>query len=182
VTVDSPSLAELQRRVTAGGGAGVAASLSAEAVLGRMSRWLDRQAADDREFRRAVAPVLIPSVLFPVSGAVVTVPPQAAALLGPEDGQVWDVRRISLAGWTGADNAIGIDLFREVGSGMLENFLQRFSGAVGNKTWAPGGGLILRSPESLSLGNSGTFTTTTGIMLTGEAIQVQADWLWKYLL
>lgn len=94
--MDSPSLAELTRRVNGGGGA-VAGGLSVEAVLGRVMRHLDRAEQADREMQRAVQPVIFPAVRFPVSGGVLQFDP-AAAMLGPEDGQVWFVERVSVAG------------------------------------------------------------------------------------
>ena len=97
--MDSPALAELQRRVARPPGAGVAASLSLEAVLGRLAWSMERAAADEQEIQRAIQPVVLPAVRLAVTAGVLGTDP-AMGLLGPEDGQAWDVRRLTVAGLT----------------------------------------------------------------------------------
>lgn len=99
MTVDSPALADLTRRVN-GAVAGAAASLTVEASLGRIARRMDREAADERDLQRAVQPVVLPAVRLLVAAGVLGTDP-ALSLLGPEDGQAWDVRRLTVAGLIG---------------------------------------------------------------------------------
>lgn len=98
--VDSPALAELSARVR-GAGAGAAAGLTVEASLSRIARRMEQQAADERECQRAVQPVLLPALRMIVTGGVPVQDP-AQSLLGPEDGQVWDVRRLTVDGLVGS--------------------------------------------------------------------------------
>lgn len=94
--MDSPALADLTARVR-GAGAGAAASLTLEACLGRIARRMDREAADERDMQRAVQPVILPAVRLVVAAGVLGSDP-ALSLLGPEDGQAWDIRRLTVAG------------------------------------------------------------------------------------
>jgi hypothetical protein len=111
--------------------------------------------------------------------------PVNSILLGPEDGQVWDIRRVSLFGWTTADAAISVRLWRELNSpnvGNPQNHLKKFNdSAPGNETWSPGGGLVLHSPDALLL-TGGPFTTTTGITLNLEGVALAAEYEAEYLI
>ena len=102
--MDSPALAELQRRVARPAGAGLAASLSVDAVLGRLTRYLERAEDAEREMQRAVQPVIFPAVKFPVAAGLLGYDP-AASMIGPEDGQVWFVQRLTVAGLIGPSGA-----------------------------------------------------------------------------
>lgn len=99
--VDSPALAELTQRVR-GAGAGAGASLSVEASLGRIARRMEQQAADERECQRAIQPVILPAVRLLTSAAGTLLSDPALSLLGPEDGQAWDVRRLTVNGLVAA--------------------------------------------------------------------------------
>lgn len=77
-----------------------------ELVLGKLAAALDRMDAGqgldtDMELTRAVQPVILPAVQFPVVGGVVQPSVLAQQLLGPEDGQVWRLGRITIDGLTG---------------------------------------------------------------------------------
>lgn len=82
--METPALAELSLRVN---GSSRARHTSA--------------ALRHRDKLRAVHGVLIPAVQFPVNAGLVANQP-VNVLLGPEDGQVWDVRRVSVAGLAAA--------------------------------------------------------------------------------
>lgn len=163
------------------------------AQLGQLSEQLSKtaqaRAADEerrRLMQRAIHALPFPSVTFPVvSGSLVQ--PTATVLLGPEDGQVWDIRVISLAGWTTADAAINVNLFGELligvpaSQGNPQNRLAKFNdSAPGNERWNPSGGLVLHSPEQLLITGTG-FTTTTAITVNmrGVAFEqwVEPDYL-----
>ena len=178
------SLDEVVERTRGQRGLGAVAGATLEVTLGRLARALARQAEDEQAMQMAIQPIPFPPVLFPVAATALTTP-TSATLLGPEDGQVWDIRRVTLAGWTTADAAINVNLYRELNSpnvGNPENRLRKFNdSAPGNETWSPGGGLILKSPDGLLITGSG-FTTTTGIYLVLEGIQVDQRWLPRYLL
>lgn len=95
--MQSQALDELTSRVA--GGPGLRASV--EVNLGRAVATIAREHHRRREFLADMHAIPFPPVLFPVVGGALTVPP-TAVLLGPEDGQVWDVRRVSLAGLAAA--------------------------------------------------------------------------------
>jgi len=179
----SPALDDLTARLT-GPPAGAVATLDIHASLGKIARHLEHEDRRRRDFLRAVRGINFPAVTFPVVSGALTVTPNAV-LLGPEDGQVWDIRRVTLAGWTTADAAINVNLFREQNTptaGNLQNRLKKFNdSAPGNETWNPGGGLLLHSPDSLLVTGSG-FTTTTAVIVTLEGVQVQADYEAEYLI
>ena len=81
-----------------------------------------------------------------------------------------------------------VSLYREISSGPAatagnpENFLYTFSaaGQGSEPTWNPGGGLMLRSPDTLLL--VGTNLAASSVTISLEGIQVEHRWLWKYLL
>src|SRR5215471_9236682 len=111
MTMETPALAELSLRVNG----------STRRPNGaRVAEGLRRQ----RELQRAIHAIPFPSVTFPVVAGALTIPVHADDLLGPEDGQLWDVRRVTLAGWTTADAAINVNLFKETqtpGAGNPQN-------------------------------------------------------------
>lgn len=167
---------------------GAAAELSLAAVIGRLGealdKWERRQAAED-EMNRACHSAQLPANHFTVTGGVVN-QSGLSVTLGPEDGQVWDVRRITLQGILVAET---VQLYREIpqgptAAGQVGDLLFTFgNGLAGNppNTWSPGGGLILHSPDQLTLAK-GTLSTTTDIYLTGEMVALDARWESRYLL
>lgn len=176
--MQTQALDELTRRVAPG----VHATLDVN--LGQAVATIAGEHNRRRQFLADMHAINFPAVLFPVTAGALTVPVQSA-LLGPEEGQVWDVRRVTLAGWTTADAAINVNLFREVNSptaGNPQNRLRKFNdSAPGNEVWSPGGGLVLHSPDALLIVGSG-FTTTTGIYLTLEGVAFAAKYEADYLI
>lgn len=145
--------------------------------------WL---AERERRRQRSIHALPLPSVQFPVVSGALT-QPTSVSLLGPEDGQVWDIRAVCVAGWSTADAAITVQLFAESALGITasqgnpQNRLAKFNdSAPGNERWSPSGGLLLHAPDQLLLIGSG-FTTTTGITLNlrGVAMEqwVEPDYL-----
>lgn len=180
--MEQRGLNELAARVGQQGGP--AATLSLEVAIGHLARQASAQHKRIQEINRGVRSIPFAAVLFPVVSSNLTVPVNSV-LLGPEDGQVWDVRRVTLAGWTNADAAVNVNLWREVNSpaaGNLQNRLRKFNdNAPGNETWSPGGGLVLHSPDALLL-TGGPFTTTTGIVLNLEGVAFAAPLEAEYLI
>jgi hypothetical protein len=82
---------------------GVAASL--EVTIGRLADAIGRMSPDrppsELELSRAIQPVILPAVAFAVTAGVIQPSLAAQTLLGPEDGQVWHLGRVTLAGLTG---------------------------------------------------------------------------------
>lgn len=177
--MQTPGLDELSRRVA---GPGIHASLDVN--LGQAVAAIGRDHERRRQFLADMHAINFPAVLFQVTAGALVVPP-GAVLLGPEDGQVWDVRRVTLAGWTTADAAINVNLYREQNTptaGNPQNRLRKFNdSAPGNETWSPGGGLVLHAPDALLITGSG-FTTTTGIYLALEGVQFAAKYEADYLI
>lgn len=181
--METAALAEVVSRTRDDNGAAAGATL--EISLGQIARHMARQAQQERDLNRAIRAIPMPPVLFPVVTGALTQPPTVISQLGPEDGQVWDIRRVTLAGWTTADAAVNVNLFRELLStlsGQPQNRLRKFNdSAPGNETWSPGGGLILHSPDGLLITGTG-FTTTTGITVSIEGVAIDARWEARYLL
>lgn len=158
------------------------------AELGELREQVDptiAAARAERERRmmlqRAIHALPFPSVTFLVSAGALTQSP-TQVLLGPDDGQVWDIRLVTLAGWTTADAAINVNLYTEsllgaAGSqGNPQNRLAKFNdSAPGAERWAPSGGLVMHSPEQLLITGSG-FTTTTAITLNLRGVALE-QWL-----
>lgn len=140
----------------------------------------------ERKRQRSIHAQPLASVPFPVSSGALQIP-TAVSLLGPEDGQVWDIRLVTLAGWTTADAAILVNLFGESALGLTssqgnpQNRLAKFNDSTpGSERWSPSGGLLLHSPDQLLITGTG-FTTTTAITLNlrGVAMEqwVEPDYL-----
>lgn len=164
-----------------------------EAQLGELRQQVSKNAQTvaalldrDRRRQRSIHAQPLASVPFPVASGVLQTP-TAVSLLGPEDGQVWDIRLVTLAGWTTADAAIMVNLFGESALGLTasqgnpQNRLAKFNdAAAGTERWTPSGGLLLHSPDQLVITGSG-FTTTTVITLNirGVAMEqwVEPDYL-----
>jgi hypothetical protein len=159
-----------------------AVSGSLEITLNRLAAALDRKFPDpaeaERELTRAVQPVVLPAVQFVVTAGTIQVSVGAQQLLGPEDGQVWHLGRVTLAGLTGTDQAT---LYRETSGvgGLAQNKLRTFTAVPPNDMWEPSR-TYLRSPETLSL--VGTGLAATLVTLSAEAIAIDARYLARYLI
>lgn len=179
--MEQRGLDDLVRKVNGGG---PAATISLEVALGHIARHYASEGKRTRERNRAVRAIPFAAVQFPVVSSNLVVPVNVS-LLGPEDGQVWDVRRITLAGWTAADAAVNVNAWRETNTptaGNPQNRLKKFNdNAPGNETWSPGGGLVLHSPDTILL-TGGPFTTTTSIILNIEGVQIEAEYEAEYLI
>jgi len=145
--------------------------------LAQTARHAEAQQAHQEALNRAVQPVLVPAVQFTITANQIVQTVQQSQL-GPEDGQVWDVRRVSLFGLTGTDQ---IGVYRQAAgtTGQPQNFLQVLT--VTAPTWAPSGGLLLRSPDQIALAAYSASLAATGVTLNCEAIAVDARYLAGYL-
>ena len=145
--------------------------------LAQTARHAEAEAARQEALTRAVQPVLVPAVQFTITANQVVGTVQQSQL-GPEDGQVWDVRRVSLFG-LGTSDQIGVYRQAAGAAGQPQNFLQVLTATA--PTWNPSGGLLLRAPDQLALAAYSATLAATGVTLNCEAIAVDARYLAGYL-
>lgn len=121
-----------------------------------------------------------------ISGGSVTIPGPVAGVteaqlqqpnLGPLDGYIWAIQRVTIDGLTG--NTDVITFYRN--SVQPNNHLYSL-GAAPNESRHPGGhGSLLRGGDVLVASGSG-LTSTGTLTLTGEAIEVPAEMVAKLVL
>lgn len=193
MTVDAGT-AELAARMAdaqGGGGPGVQldASVGLDLRIGRLISLMEQ----DRQRRAALSQMInvvdMPAIDFRVSAGVISFKPYRAAASdnSPQEGLLWFVQRVVVAGLTVADV---VNLHRVV-SGIVTapmTALHTFScpagvaAGLGVADWEPGtNGLVLRPDDQLTLVSAGTVTATE-LILSGQAIQVDLRVLSDFLM
>lgn len=168
---------------------GAELSLTLEARLGQLERQMEQKRRRDSVLAQAVAPVDIGPLDFAISGGVAKFKTHRAtgADMSPQEGYVWFVQRLSLAGMNAGDL---VNLYRTASQVTAQNMnlIHLFTGpasvsaGLGVADWEPGSmGLIMRPDDSFWIASAGTLAATE-IILTGQAIQVAVPFLAEYLL
>lgn len=173
----------------AGPGLHVDAGVSLEVRLGRLVSLLEQQERRRALMSQMLNVIDLPPLDFQVVGAKPKLKTYRAAStdLSPQEGLIWFVQRVSLAGMTAGDV---VNLHRTVSSAnfALMTALHTFicpagvGAGLGVADWEPGSnGLVMRPDDSLFLDSAGTLTATE-LILTGQAIQVDLRVLADYLM
>jgi hypothetical protein len=156
---------EVARRIRDGGGAQAAVSGTLEVVLGRVAKALDRQAQRDMRLSQLVNVVPIMGAL-PGNGTL-----DYPDRYGPTDGFLWDVRRITVSGFSAGT----VTLFKnDVNSTQL---YQWATTTPTEKTWSSQ--LWLRARDRLIFVAAGITGT---VQLDGNAHLVSEQLLAEYIL
>lgn len=197
MTTDA-GLIELSRRMqqaVSDAGAGPAASaeghadVSLSVQIGRLCNLLEQ----DRQRRQLMSQLVNIIDIPPVDYVLVGGQPHfkahraAATDASPQEGLIWFVQRLSLAGMTSGDV---VNLHKTVSSSLTANMTAVHTFAcpagvaagLGIADWEPSGeGLALRPDDALFLVSAGTLTATE-LILSGQAIQVDLRILAEYLI
>ena len=174
---------------TAGQAAGAELSVTLEARLGQLVAQLEQRRRRENVLAQAVAPVDIGPLDFAVTGGVAKFKTHraTAADMSPQEGYVWFVQRLSLAGMNAGDL---VNLYRTASQVTAQNMnlIHLFTGpasvgaGLGVADWEPGSlGLVMRPDDSFWIASAGTLVASE-IILTGQAIQVAVPFLAEYLL
>jgi len=183
-------LADAQAAQGGGGpGAHLDASVGLDIRIGRLVSLMEQ----DRHRRAALSQMInvidMPAIDFQVTAGVIAFKPYRAAASdnSPQEGLMWFVQRVSVAGLTVADV---VNLHRTVSGAVtakmtaLHTFLcpAGVGAGLGVADWEPGtNGLVLRPDDQLTLVSAGTVTATE-LILTGQAIQVDLRVLADFLM
>lgn len=192
MTVDA-GVAELAARMAdqAGSGPGlhVDASVGLDVRVGRLVSLMEQ----DRQRRAALSQMInvidMPAIDFQVSAGTISFKPYRAAASdnSPQEGLLWFVQRVVLAGLTVADV---VNLHKTVSGAVTAKMtaLHTFTcppgvaAGLGVADWEPGtNGLVLRPDDQLTLVSAGTVTATE-LILSGQAIQVDLRVLSDFLM
>ena len=167
----------------------VGASVDLDARIGRLIGLLERQQRHDQLLAQAAAPIDIPPLDFTVSGGVAKLKTHRASVadMSPQEGYIWFVQRLTLAGLNAGDL---VNVYRTVSQVTAQNMnlIHLFTGPTGVSAglgvadWEPGSmGLIMRTDDSFWIASAGTLAASE-IILSGQAIQVAVPFLAEYLL
>ena len=189
--------AELSRRLAANGdgpAVQISGELSLSAQLSQLVETLTRREARRAEREQleaqSVVPIDIPPVDYVVTGGQPKFKTSVRATANdasPQEGYIWFVTRLSLAGMTAGDV---VNLYMPAGVNLFPNStgLHTFTcpagvgAGLGIADWEPGSlGLIMHSDDVFTLQSAGTLTATE-LILNGHAIQVTVPYLARYLL
>lgn len=173
----------------AGPGLHVDAGVGLDLRIGRLCSLLEAEQRRRSLLAQLVNVIDLPPLDFIVQGAKPKLKSYRAAAtdLSPQEGYLWFVQRVTIAGLNAGDI---VNLHRTVSSTniapmtALHQFIAPAGPAAGLVIvdWEPGGtGLTLRSDDSLWLDGGGTLTAAE-IVLTGQAIQVHLSQLAEYLM
>jgi hypothetical protein len=192
MSVDA-GMAELAARMAdqAGGGPGlhVDASMGLDIRLGRLVSLLEQERQRRALLSQMINVVDIPTLDFQVSGGAIRFKGYRAGAsdASPQEGLIWFVQRVSLAGLTVGDV---VNLHTTVSGAVTANMTARHTFAcpagvgagLGVADWEPGtNGLVLRPDDQLTLVSAGTVTATE-LLLSGQAIQVDLRVLADFLM
>lgn len=192
MSVDA-GMAELTARMAdqAAGGPGVHldASVGLDLRLGRLVSLMEQERQRRAVLSQMVNVIDMPAIDFQVAAGVVKFKNYRAAASdnSPQEGLMWFVQRVSVAGLTVADV---VNLHRTVSGAITAPMtaLHTFScpagvaAGLGVADWSPGtNGLVLRPDDQLTLVSAGT-TTATELILSGQAIQVDLRVLHDFLM
>jgi hypothetical protein len=192
MTVDA-GMAELSARMAdqAGGGPGVHfdASVGLDLRIGRLVSIMEQERQRRAALSQMINVVDMPVIDFKVTAGAISFKAYRAAASdnSPQEGLMWFVQRVSVAGLTVADV---VNLHRVV-SGVVTapmTALHTFTcppgvaAGLGVADWEPGtNGLVLRPDDALTLVSAGTVTATE-LILSGQAIQVDLRVLSDFLM
>lgn len=192
MSVDA-GMAELEQRIAALQGAGpglhVEAGVGLDVRLGRLISLMEQERHRRAQLGQLLNVIDLPPLDFQVVGAKPKLKAYRAAAtdLSPQEGLVWFVQRVTLAGLNAGDI---VNLHKTVSSANFANMtaVHTFlapagvAAGLGMADWEPGtNGLIMRADDSLFLDSGGTLTATE-IILTGQAVQVHLSLLADYLM
>lgn len=192
MSVDA-GMAEVMARMAdqAAGGPGVHVEVGAglDLRIGRLVSLMEQ----DRQRRALLSQMInivdMPAIDFKVSANVISFKAYRAAASdnSPQEGLMWFVQRVSVAGLTVADV---VNLHRTVSGAVTAPMtaLHTFTcpagvgAGLGVADWEPGtNGLVLRPDDQLTLVSAGTVTATE-LILSGQAIQVDFRVLSDFLM
>lgn len=182
-------MARMQEQAGAGPGLHVDASVGLDVRLGRLVSLLEQEQRRRAQLSQLLNVIDLPPLDFQVVGAKPKLKAYRAAAtdLSPQEGLVWFVQRVTLAGLNAGDI---VNLHKTVSSANFANMtaVHTFlapagvAAGLGMADWEPGtNGLIMRSDDSLFLDSGGTLTASE-IILTGQAIQVHLSLLTEFLM
>lgn len=174
--MESQSLAELQRRVTGGGSIKAAAGIGIEAALGRLICALeaDRQRKRDLVQSLHLVPIVMPPLIAPGAGPANISVPDAG---GPHDGFIWDVRRLSATGFTAG--SVTLSVGPPGAASAAPNTQNNIATWNSTGSFFFSGGLLLNQRDHLVFTAAGI---TGNVLITGMAVEMDADLLGEYLL
>lgn len=183
-------LADAQAGLGGGGGVHLEASAGLDLRLGRLVSLLEQ----DRMRRSALSQLInlvdIPAIDYRVVGGQIVLKAYRAAATDatPQEGLMWFVQRVSLAGLTVADV---VNLHVTVSGAVTANMTARHTfscpagvaAGLGVADWEPGtNGLVLRADDQMTLVSAGTVSATAELILSGQAIQVDLRVLTDFLM
>lgn len=155
--------------------------------LGRLRRHLSRAEDLDQQMAQAVSIIPIP----PQNYTVVSNSPKfkadkaSGADSGPQEGYFWFITRLTIAG-LGNGDAVTLHKVQSSTITNLSTALHTFGPGSASKSvddWEPGVyGLPMWPDDSLFPVAASATLASTELLLTGNAIQVEARLLWKFVL
>lgn len=192
MTVDA-GLAEITARMQEQAGQGPGLHVGAEVGLdirvGRLISLLEQEQRRRAQLSQMLNVIDLPPLDFQVVGAKPKLKAYRAAAtdLSPQEGLMWFVQRVTIAGLNAGDI---VNLHKTISSTNFANMtaVHTFlcpagvAAGLGMADWEPGtNGLIMRSDDSLWLDSGGTLTASE-LILTGQAIQVDLRILPDFLM
>jgi hypothetical protein len=181
--------ARMADQATGGPGVHLDASVGLDLRLGRLVSIMEQERQRRALLSQMINVVDMPAIDFKVTTGVIGFKAYRAAAsdISPQEGLMWFVQRVSVAGLTVADV---VNLHRVV-SGVVTapmTALHTFTcppgvaAGLGVADWEPGtNGLVLRPDDALTLVSAGTVTATE-LILSGQAIQVDLRVLSDFLM
>ncbi len=144
-----------------------------EFETGLESQWQAQQraAAAGIKYRR------LPLMTGAAAAGALSVTEASGNDCGPNEGFAWMAKRLAVQGLTAGVTPDVVNLFRN-NPGQPGNFLWQFNG--NNLAYTFGTFEIVLLPgEKLVLQSVGAFAATGQVTLSGELVQVPAEFLWK---
>lgn len=133
---------------------------------------------DERELvqARGVKWMRLPQIIgTPANSAITLDETKGAAIVGPEQGYLWSLRRVVVDGMTSGTTPDVINMYRNSVSGAP---LWQFNGNNFGYTFGRLE-MVLMGGDTLKFASVGTFSATGQIRVSGELVEVPAEMAWK---
>lgn len=192
MSVDA-GMTELAARMAdqAAGGPGLHldASVGLDLRIGRLVSLMEQERQRRALLSQMINVIDMPAIDFQVTAGVIAFKSYRAAASdnSPQEGLLWFVQRVVVAGLTVADV---VNLHLTVSGAVTAKMTARHTftcppgvaAGLGVADWEPGtNGLVLRPDDQLTLVSAGTVTATE-LILSGQAIQVDLRVLSDFLM
>jgi hypothetical protein len=142
------------------------------ALDGALANW-QAEFARGRRYRRFSAQAAV------VGGAITIGPGVDGDGLGPDEGFVWSVKRLTVSGFSAANDTVDLFLNDRSGTTLVEPGIARAGSSTGGVRKWGSNQLVLQAGDRLLISGAGLAVETTRIVVAGQTLEAPAALIWS---